>query len=52
MPGGGGQTTSPPSSTTHPNTVPSLETVLNELKSRKHDIDRVREKMEALRVSC
>ncbi|XP_014262327.1 transmembrane and coiled-coil domains protein 2 isoform X2 [Cimex lectularius] len=50
--GGGHTTTSPPSSTTHPPSgghTPSLEMVFSELKSRKHEADQFREKLDSLK---
>ena len=50
---GGAQTTSPPSSTTHPHNIantPNIETVYAELRARKHECDRLREKLDSVKV--
>lgn len=47
---GGAQTTSPPSSTTHPHgNSPNIESVLGELRQRKHEAERLKEKMDSMK---
>ncbi|XP_014279607.2 transmembrane and coiled-coil domains protein 2 isoform X2 [Halyomorpha halys] len=49
---GGAQTTSPPSSTTHPQNVantPNIEMVYAELRVRKHESERMREQLESMK---
>ncbi|CAH1406391.1 unnamed protein product [Nezara viridula] len=49
---GGAQTTSPPSSTTHPQNVaniPNVEMLYAELRVRKHESERMREQLESIK---
>lgn len=50
---GGAQTTSPPSSTTHPQNIantPNVEMLYAELRVRKHESERLREQLESMKV--
>lgn len=47
---GGAQTTSPPSSTTHPHgNPPNIESLLAEIRVRKHETERLKEKMDSMK---